>query len=141
MKYKFIEHTADIGIETEAKTLEEVFSNAALGLENVITDTSKVGDKIKRDIEVESEDLQSLLYDFLEKFLILFDSEGLLFSKIDVKSIKGKEGEYKLKAVLYGEKYKPDKHISKTHVKAITYYGMKVEKRKDKFYVKVIFDI
>jgi SHS2 domain-containing protein len=141
MKYKFFEHTADIGVEAVGSTIEEAFSNTALGLENIITDTSKVEEKTERPINLESEDLKSLLYDFLEQFLVLFDSEELFFSRIEVKSIKGQEGKYSIEAIAYGEKYNPDKHESKTHVKAVTYHQMKVEEKEGKHIIHVLFDI
>ncbi|MBR9682318.1 MAG: archease [Candidatus Aenigmarchaeota archaeon] len=136
MKFKFIEHTADVGIEAWGDDLAEAFENAAIGLFEIMTDTSKVEQTEKREFEVESEDKQSLLYDFLEKFLILRDSEGLMFSKFKV-SIEGN----KLKAEAWGEEFNSEKHESKTEVKAITYMDMQVGKKDDKHFVRVIVDI
>jgi len=141
MKYTFFEHTADMGVEAEAPTLEQVFSLTALGMQNMISDTSKVEEATSRIINVEAEDLKSLLYDFLEQFLILFDSEGLLFSRIEVKSIKQEENIYKLESKAYGDNFSSTKHESKTHVKAVTYHGMIVEKRGENWFTHVLFDI
>jgi SHS2 domain-containing protein len=141
MKYRFFEHTADMGVEAEGDSIEEAFSATALGLEDMITDITKVGAEIKKEINVESEDYNSLLYDFLEQFLILFDSEELLFSKVEVKSISESDGKYKLEAIAYGEKFDSEKHESKTHVKAVTYHGMEVKEESGKFHTKVLFDI
>ena len=55
-KFEFFEVTADVGIKSYGKTLEEAFENAALAMFEVITDTSKIEPKIERKIEVESED-------------------------------------------------------------------------------------
>lgn len=128
MKFKFIEHTADVGVEAYGDSLEEKFGNAALGLFEIMLDTSKVEQKEKREFEVEADDEQSLLYDFLERFLIIRDSEGLVFSKFDVSIEKGEN--LKLKAEAWGEELDPEKHEVKTEVKAITYHRMEVTDEK-----------
>ena len=65
MKFKFIEHTADVGVEAYGENLEETFSNAALGFFEIMTDTSKIEEKEVREFKAKGEDLKSLLYDFL----------------------------------------------------------------------------
>ena len=132
MKYKFIEHTADVGIEAWGDSLSEAFENAALGIFEIMTDTSKVEQTEKREFEVESEDKQSLLYDFLENFLVLRDSQGLMFSRFRV-SIEGN----KLKAEAWGEEFDSEKHESKSEVKAITYHRMEVSDTKVFFIVDI----
>lgn len=136
MPIKYFEHTADIGINASGKNLEQAFENAALALFGIMTNTKKVKTEIKREIKIESEDLESLLYDFLEKFLIFHDAENLLFSKFKVKKII-KNTKYKLEAEAWGEQFDEKRHESKTLVKAVTYHGMKIGKDK----VHVLVDI
>ncbi len=126
MKFKFIEHTADVGIEAYGETLEEMFSNAALGLFELMADTKEVEEKEKFKIKAKGEDLQSLLYDFLEKFLILHDTNNIVFSRAVVRKIENNE----LEAEAWGEKFDSEKHEEGTHVKAITYHRMKIEDKK-----------
>ena len=128
MKFKFIEHTADVGVEAYGENLEESFENAALGFFEIMTDTSKVEASVKKEFEIESEDEKSLLYDFLEKFIIFKDAEDLVFSKFKVSITKDEK--YKLKAEAWGEEFNPEKHEDKTHVKAITYHRMEVSEKK-----------
>ena len=79
--YEFLEHTADIKVRAYGKTLEQAFINAAYALTNIVT-KDKIKKIIEKTIKVESEDEKSLLYDFLEQFLILIDSEGFLLAEI-----------------------------------------------------------
>ena len=135
MKYEFLEHTADIKVRAYGKTLEEAFINSAYALTNIVTK-----DKIKKvkeqTIEVESEDEKALLYDFLEQFLILIDSEGFLLAEILELKIDG----LKLTAKVIGDtdisSYETD-----THVKAITYQEMEIKKEKDIYTIQYIPDI
>lgn len=139
-KWEHYEHTADIGIRGYGDTLEEAFEAVAIALFDVMVDVRKVEKKEARHIEAEGEDLQSLLYDFLERLLILHDVEGLVFRDFDVKIEKSKEG-YKLKAVAYGE-HLSEKHEPKEEVKAITYHEMEIKRVEDgKWMVQLVPDI
>ena len=71
MKYKFIEHTADIEFDAFGKNLEEVFSNCAFAFVESIC-KEKIKGKVKKNFEVEGKDLENLLYNFLEEFLVFF---------------------------------------------------------------------
>lgn len=140
MKYEFLEHTADIKFRAYGSSLEEVFTNAALALGNAISDTSKVNPAIEKKIYVESENKEALLYDFLEKFLILLDSEGFLLNSVKKLSIKSEGGEFELSAVVAGDSNSKEYEI-KSYPKAITYNDMFVKEEKDKFSVQVVVDI
>jgi len=131
MEFEFLEHTADIKFKAYGKDLNEVFGNAALAFFEIVTNTKKVKPLVKKTIKVESEDLKSLLYDFLEELLVLHEAENYLFSKFKVV-IKNNS----LTATVEGEK------INKTHelrnlIKAVTYNDMIVTKEM----VQVVIDI
>ncbi len=136
MKYEFLPHTADTKFRAYGKTLEEAFTNSAYAMTDVITDHKKVSSTIEKTIKVESENQESLLYDFLEQFLILLDSEGFLLNKIkELKITKNK-----LTAKVSGDT-KPENYEISTHIKAVTYQEMFIKKEKDQFIIQVIVDI
>ncbi|MEM3585712.1 MAG: archease [Candidatus Jordarchaeaceae archaeon] len=139
--YRFLEHTADIKVEAYGETINEAFQEAARALSEVITDTSKVRPIIRRKIEIEAEDLQALLYEWLEKFIYLFDSEGLVFSEFNVETIQQKEGKLKLKGEAAGEEFDENKHVQRTAIKAATYHEMKIEQKPKKTVLEFVLDI
>jgi len=122
MRFRFLEHTADIKFRAYGKTLNEVFENAGLAFFEVCCNTKKVKPLIKKELSIKSEDLKSLLYDFLEELLYLHEAEHYLFSKFKV-IIKG----LKLTATLWGEKINQS-HELRSMIKAVTYNDMIVEK-------------
>ena len=71
--YKFLPHTADVRIEAYGKSLEEAFTNSAYATTDVVTDHSKVAAVVEKEFTAKGENQESLLYDFLEQFLILID--------------------------------------------------------------------
>jgi SHS2 domain-containing protein len=140
-KFRFLEHTADMYIESEGKNLETAFSNVAIGLGFMIVTSDNVAKKVEKKIKVEAEDKQALLFDFLSKFLIFQDADSLIFHDVKVEKIEEKKGRLKLIASAWGEKFNSKKHDEGTHVKAITYHHMDIRKEKDKYVVKVLVDI
>ncbi len=136
MKYRFLEHTADAMVDAYGKTKEEAYANAGLALTSLMTDPKLVEPRITHKIKVKAEDDESLLYEFLNEILYLFETKGLVFSKYKTK-IKG----YELKCTASGEKFNPGKHEPENEVKAITYHQMSVKKKGDKWVARVVFDL
>lgn len=140
-KFRFLEHTADMYIEADGKTLEEAFSNAAEGVGFMTVSSDNVNEKIKKSFKIESENLESLLFDFLSKFLFFLDAENLVFHKVLVEKIEEKNKKWFLSAKAFGEEFNQDKHETGTHVKAITYHEMEIKKKGKDYIVKVLVDI
>ena len=138
-KFEFFDVTADVGYKAYGNTLEEAFENAALAMFDVITDISKIRQNIKKEIQIESEDEYALLYDWLSEFLVILDSEFLIFSKFEVKIEKDMDG-YILYGTAWGEEFDPQLHESRDEVKAVTYHRMNIKKDK-KYTVQLILDI
>ena len=71
-KFRFLPHTADRKFQAFGKTLEEVLKNSALALFNIIYD-KKISENKKFKISVKGKDLESLMYNFLEEFLAIYE--------------------------------------------------------------------
>ncbi len=140
-KFEFLEHTADVYIAAHGASLEEAFSNSALAMFEVMTDTDKIQHAHRDAIEVEAEDEYALLYSWLEALLIKFEVNSMLYSKFDVHNIKERPEGFKLKATAYGEKFSSEKHPQKVGVKAVTYHQMEIIKEREKVTLMFILDI
>ena len=138
MKYKFLEHTADIKFQALGKNLEEVFCNCAYALTDSIIET-KIKSNKKIKFKVKGNDLENLLYNFLEEFLFLCETENFVLSKIKNLKIEKKSKNYFLFCEISGDKSK--KYTIKEHVKAITYSEMFIKKIKGKFIAQVVLDV
>lgn len=141
---KFFPHPADIEFEVYGKSLKELFANAAKVVFDTITPIKNVKPVISKEIEANGDDLESLLYDFLEQIIILHDSENLVFCDLEIKKLDANETFF-VKAVLKGEEYNPEKHESGTVIKAVTYHEMKIGKKKinekEMWFAHVVLDI
>jgi SHS2 domain-containing protein len=134
MKYKYLDHTADIKFQSFGKSLNEAFSNAAYAMINIISEDN-IKEKTTRKIKVRGVDEKSLLYSFLEEILFLLNTEDFILSK--VKKIEIKKNE--LTAELNGDDLK-DYRLG-LDVKAVTYNDMFIKKEKSKFIIQVVLDI
>jgi SHS2 domain-containing protein len=106
-----------------------------LALKETITRNVKIASKIKKEINVEGKDSESLLYNFLEEFLFLLDSESFIFSRIENLNIS----KNKLNAVVYGDKM--ENYGFTNDVKAITYSEMKIKKNNLGYSIVGVFDV
>ncbi|MEE9400125.1 MAG: archease [Dehalococcoidales bacterium] len=134
-RFQLIEHTADIGLIAYGQSLAKAFANAAYGLFSIITELKTVKEVESRQLEISEEDTETLLFEWLNSLIYLFDVEMLLFKRFDVRDFNG----HKLRATCYGEKYNPSRHQLKLGVKAATYHMLKVDREKNQ--VRVIFDV
>ena len=135
--FEVLDHTADTGIIAYGADVRELFSNAALALFSLITETASVEEKLHLNLKVCSEDKDSLLVEWLNELIYLFDVKHILFSRFEIESLTHNE----LKATCYGEEFDQRKHQIKTGVKAATYHMLKLDKNSDGYRARVILDI
>ena len=139
--FKFLEHTADEYIMAYGSSLEEAFESAALAMFEVMIDTETVEPKEMENVKVKAKDEVSLLYAWLEKLILKFDVEEKLYSKFNVRKIERVGEVLSLDSSIWGEVYDPNKHPSRTGVKAVTYHRMEILKEEKKTTVKFILDV
>ena len=135
--FEIIDHAADIGIIVYGTGIEELFSNAALALFNLITEPQGVEEKLHLDLEVSSEDRDGLLVEWLNELIYLFDAKHILFKRFDIESLTHNQ----LKATCHGESFDPVKHKIKIGVKAATYHMLKIDRSGDGCKAQIILDI
>lgn len=134
--YKFIEDlTSDVMFEAYGKGLKELFTNSAKAMFKVICQIDKVKPKKAKEIMIEADNVSSLLYKWLSRLIALVDTEQMFFSKFEIEQISEKH----LKAKCYGEPMTPEK--GETVVKAVLFYGFKLERNKSGYVARVGCDI
>jgi len=134
--FEILDHTADVGIIAYGTDISQAFVNAAKALFSLITDLDDVAEVLYRDMELTAPDQESLLVEWLNELIYLFDVEHILFKRFDITKLNST----RLKARNYGEKVDRSKHQLKTGVKAATYHMLKVSKSNG-YQVRVLFDI
>ncbi|TFG04552.1 MAG: archease [Promethearchaeota archaeon] len=138
--YRFLEHTADVYIEAEGNSLEAAFEQASLALYDTLTDVKLIEPSRKQPLRIEAEDLQSLLFELINEFLYLFDTEQLLFSQFKWV-IQQVQGGYLLEGDCWGETFQVEKHPPRTEIKAPTYHLMEIIQNPSNVILRFVVDI
>ena len=134
--FEIIDHTADIGIIAYGADIKQAFANAARAMFSLITELEDVAEVTHWNIELTAPDEESLLVEWLNELIYLFDTENIIFKRFDITQLSNTH----LKARSYGHKVDTSKHKLKTGVKAATYHMLKVDKGNG-CKVQVLFDI
>ena len=135
-KFEFLEHTGDIKFRIHGKTLAEIFENSALAVSEYLTRGKKIKLKKKKQFSLISSenDLNLLLYKFLDELIFYLDAENFLVSRAKV-SIKNSH----LKAVVFGDRASDYKDLD--HIKAATYSEMYVKKTENGWEAQAVMDV
>ncbi len=133
--YRYIDHTADLGIEVNGKTLEELFINIGKAVfETQIS--GKVEAKEKKKIELSSESIEDLFMDWCRELLYHFSVHGFIPQKYEV-SIR----DTSLTAHVTGDIFDQNKHTVRMEIKNPTYHNFSLKKTKEQYRATIIFDV
>ncbi|MFH1374199.1 MAG: archease [bacterium] len=138
-RYELIDHTADIAIKAYGATLEEAFACIAGAMFDIITDEATITSLRRIELEVESDDRESLLVAFLSGLIVKHEVESLVLNHFAVTFV----GENRLKASAWGEQFDETRHGGGTHVKGVSYHMMEIVDGKGETpcHVQVLFDV
>lgn len=135
--FEVFEHTADVGLHAYGKTLPELFMHAAQGVESLMVPLEQIRPAVSRKIEAEGHDLVSLLINWLNELIFLFDTEYLIFRDFEIESFT----ETHVKARAFGEPYDPQRHTLSSAIKAVTWHEAAVERTDEGYKARIICDI
>lgn len=138
--FRYLEHTADVLYEAEAKTLEELFADAGKALSNTMIGLDSVKKTGEYEIKLDNEKLDALLHDFLDNVLYLIQTDFIAFNDFKVR-VEEKQKKFYLDAKCFGEKIDKARHEIKADIKAVTWEYFKVWKEKNKWKCKVLLDV
>lgn len=128
---------ADVAIEIEGETLEEIFksaTNAILAIQ--VAKPEQVEKKFRKKIKIKENNSEKLLHTYLEELVFLKDAKLLLISEIKIKIDNNQE----LVATLIGDKIDIKKYEMLVDAKAISWHKFSLIKE-DKWKAFVIVDV
>jgi SHS2 domain-containing protein len=143
MPYRYLEDIAlaDVALEAWGKTREELFTAAGDALTNVmVADLAKVCAVETVEFRLENEELEMLLFDFLNELIFLKDARQLLLRPVSL-AITGAPGRFLLQARLSGERIDPERHSLIVDVKAVTLHRFRIEETAEGWRAAVVLDI
>lgn len=137
MKYKLIDHTADLGIRVFAESAAALFENAALALFDQMTDTSVLtGDHHVR-IQVRGSDRADLMVNWLRELLYLWNGKNRLVKTVRISALS----ETGLTARVSCDTFSAKRHAIRLEIKAVTYHQIRVAESASGWEATIIFDV
>jgi protein archease len=143
MPFHYLEDigTADIAFEATGRDLPELFTAAADATMNVMIDNlDAIESRETQHIDLSSDNIEMLLFDFLQELIYFKDAKRLLLRARDTQ-IDQKGEAYFLKAKVVGERLDDTRHQQRADVKAVTLHGFSVEEQDSGWKAKVLLDI
>jgi SHS2 domain-containing protein len=143
MPYEFLDDvaTADMAFCAWGETQEETFVTAATAvLQVMVENLDAIRPCQERQITVEHEALDLLLFNFLQEFVYYKDAEQLLLEVAQVE-IARHAGRYRLTATARGERLDPARHHLRVDVKAVTLHRFRLQQSARGWEALVILDI
>lgn len=135
--YQLFDHTSDLGVQVKGADLRALFKNAALTMTDLMTDIKTVGNVSDRVIEVEADNIELLLREWLGELLYIFHTSGFLVSDVDVLDISNRH----FKGRIFGEQYQKKHHVLRREIKSVTYHQLKVTVEEHETTARIIMDI
>ena len=81
------DHTADLGLRIRAVSVAELFAEAGYALmATLVANVDSIRPATQRRIEIDGDDIEYLLVDWLRELLYVFDAEGMLFRPVSNRS-------------------------------------------------------
>ena len=133
-KFIFLEHTGEIKFKAFGKSFSEALKNSVLAISSFLSNDQKIKPKIVKKIFVKRDDIKSLLYNFLDELIYLFDAELFI-----PKNAKISLNENSLKSEIYGDDAR--KYNGLSHIKSVTYSEMDIKIGKGNCVVQVVLDV
>ena len=129
---EYLDHMTDAYLRIRGQTLNEAFEYSAMGLVSIMYDIENIEKKQQIPIFAEGDELENLLFDWLDKILLMMLIDKVIFSKFKIEiTFDESSNKYLLTGYGEGELVDISKHELKVEIKGITYHEMKILDYKD----------
>ena len=142
LPYRFLEGwtLADVAFEATGEDTAELFTDAGIAvLATMVLEVASVETSVVREVNIEAESMEMLLFKFLEEIIFYKDAENLFFSSLKIRISTDKK--YSLSGQLEGEKIDPKKHELLVDVKAVTFHKFEVKFDQKQWLARVVLDV
>jgi SHS2 domain-containing protein len=136
-KYRILKRSTDLAIKVFGKSQEELFSNSAYALFDLMTDVEKVQVQERLPLEVEGVDRDDLMVNWMRELLYLYQGSGYLLKEFRLDEVK----EDRIRGEVAGEKFDPDRHEIQREIRSVAYHQSRMERTGDQWTAQVIFEL
>jgi len=136
-KYRITKHQTELAVRISGNSQADLFANSALALFDVMTDPTAIEIKERISLEVEGNDRDDLMVNWMRELLYLYQGSGYLLKEFKIGQVK----DTIVKAEVCGEKIDPDRHEIKQEIAAVAFHKSRMEKTGNQWIAQVIFEL
>jgi SHS2 domain-containing protein len=135
--YRITTHHTELAVRITGSSQADLFANSAFALFDVMTDLAAVEIKERIALEIEGNDRDDLLVNWMRELLYLYQSNGYLLKEFKINQVK----DTVVKAEVCGEKVDPDRHEVKQEIASVAAHKSRIEKTGNQWIAQMIFEL
>jgi riboflavin kinase/FMN adenylyltransferase len=132
-RYREVEHTADRALWVWGEELPDLFVGAAWGMYSLMGDLHGLVPMEWKQVELETEDWEGLLVEWLNELLYYTEMEEVLFVDFRIDSLSAAHLVARVGAVRAP--------ATRAHIKAATFHNLELVKDRDGWSTEITFDV
>lgn len=143
MTLEFLDHTADIAVRISAADDSTFFQEAHRALHLILLDErsfESIREVQEVALDLQAPDAETLLVDFLNELIFLFDSRCWISRRLIVDTVT-LDASPRLRGRLRGEALDVARHSLQTEIKAATFNDLEVRRAEGRICADVVFDL
>ena len=138
---EMLDHTADVGFELSAATLEDLFEEARRALLLVAFERPPESGPEEREVRLSASDRETLLVRWLNELIYLVQDAGYVPARAELEVGETGGGEYVLEARLAGTPLLLEEYGWQGEIKSATFHGLEVHLEDGGWRARVILDV
>lgn len=144
--FLYLDHTADIKFRAQGKDYAQAYAHALLAVSNLLVDLKKVKKSTTKRFCVKAKNYERLLFELIEEFLFLFDTEGFIVREVRDSTLRDdidSEGNIwlLLELELVGDYTFSGLYEVKLGIKAMTYHEMRIYEEHGHIIMEGVVDV
>ena len=138
---RMLDHTADVGFEIRAPTLEALFDEAQRALLMTMFERPPEAGEGENPVRLSAPDLETLLVRWINELVFFVQGQGLVPVRADARIREESEGSFSLEARLAGAPLDLEGYGWQGEIKSATFHGLAVVKEGESWQARVILDV
>jgi len=136
-----LDHTADVGFELRASTLEELFDEARRALLMVAFERPPQDAQEEREVRLSAPDRETLLVRWLNELTYLIQDAGFVPVGAQIRLDETGGADLSLRASLAGAPILLEEYGWQGEIKSATFHGLDVSNDDEGWHARVILDV
>ena len=138
---RMLDHTADVGFELGAPSLEALFDEARRALLMVVFEHPPEEGEGADAVSLTAPDRETLLVRWLNELVYLIQDAGFVPAGAEIQLPEAGDSGYALEARLTGAPLLLEEYGWQGEIKSATFHGLEVTKGEDGWHARVILDV